>query len=304
MKYLIVGTGGTGGMIAAALWLKNFDISVIARGKHLSAIKENGLSIKSKLLGNFTAEIKAFSQEEYSETPDVVFVCVKDYSLKEIIPFLQKVCTPKTIIIPILNVFGTGEKIQKAIQNAIVLDGCIYIVSFKNNEGEISHLSDMFKIVFGKRECQQVVDNKLIQIEKDLKTAGIQAFLSDKIKSDTFAKVTLISPYAACGGYFDITIGEMQKEGEARNFLIGLLSELQKIADKMELDLGFDVVERNLAIIDKMAPDTISSLYRDIKNNHQSEIDGQIFEIVRLGKKLEIEIPYYRKVAEKFGFKE
>lgn len=304
MKYLIIGAGGTGGMIAAALHLKNFDTSVIARGNHLLAIKENGLHIKSKLLGDFTAKLKTFSQEEYTETPDVVFVCVKDYSLNEIIPFLKKICITETIIIPILNVFGTGEKIQKEIPNAIVLDGCIYIIAFKSNVGEISHPSDMFKIVFGKRDCQQLVDSELIQVERDLKSAGIQAYLSDKITSDTFAKVTLISPYAACGAYFDITVGEMQKEGEARNFLIGLLGELQKTADKMKLNLGFDVVERNLAIIDKMSPDTISSLYRDIKNNHQSEIDGQIFEIVRLGKKLGIEVPYYRKVAEKFGFKD
>lgn len=304
MKYLIIGAGGTGGMIAAALHLENFDTSVIARGNHLLAIKENGLHIKSKLLGDFTAKLKTFSQEEYTETPDVVFVCVKDYSLNEIIPFLKKICITETIIIPILNVFGTGEKIQKEIPNAIVLDGCIYIIAFKSNVGEISHPSDMFKIVFGKRDCQQLVDSELIQVERDLKSAGIQAYLSDKITSDTFAKVTLISPYAACGAYFDITVGEMQKEGEARNFLIGLLGELQKTADKMKLNLGFDVVERNLAIIDKMSPDTISSLYRDIKNNHQSEIDGQIFEIVRLGKKLGIEVPYYRKVAEKFGFKD
>lgn len=304
MKYLIIGAGGTGGMIAASLHRKGFDTSVIARGKHLFAIQENGLHIKSKLFGDFIAKLKAFSQEEYTETPDVVFICVKDYSLNEIIPFLKKICTSKTIVIPILNVFGTGEKIQKEIPDAIVLDGCIYIIAFKSNVGEISHPSDMFKIVFGKRSCQQLVDNKLVQIESDLKKTGIQVYLSDKITSDTFAKVTLISPYAACGAYFDITVGEMQKEGEARKFLIGLLSELQKIANKMKLDLGFDVVERNLAIIDKMSPDTISSLYRDIKNNYQSEIDGQIFEIVRLGEKFEADVPYYRKVAEKFGFKE
>ena len=302
MKYLVVGAGGVGGMISAALALSGADVTVIARGAHLDAIKNNGLRIISDIFGDKTVEISAFSTDEYSDKPDVIFVCTKHYSLPEIIPFLQKVSDENTIVIPVLNVFQVGEELQKSLVNTNVLEGCIYIVSFISGTGVISHPSKIFKIFFGKRSNQKLSEEKLVLIQSNLTKAGIKAYNSDNILRDTFAKVTLISPYAACGAFFDVPLANMQKDGKERDFLINLLTELSQIADKLHLDLGFDVVQRNLDFVDKMPADTISSLHRDIKNNHKTEVDGQIFNIVRLGQKLGLEMSAYKLAAKKFGF--
>ena len=304
MKYLVIGTGGTGGMIASALKLANFDVSVIARGKHLEQIKQNGLKIVSDVFGEHIINFPAYSVDEYKDRPDVIFICTKYYSISEIIPFIQKIVDKQTIIIPVLNVFGLGDELQEKIPKAIVLDGCIYIISYISDYGVISHPSKMFKICFGKRNGQVVDKKRLENIEKDLRQAGIEVVLSDNILKDTFSKVTLISPYAACGIYYDVPIGKMQKRGEERDFLIKLLEELQQLANKMNLNLDFDVVERNLEIIDKMHPDTISSLHRDLKNNKKAELDGQIFKIVELGQKYGLNMSNYRLVAVKFGYNE
>ena len=304
MKYLVIGTGGTGGMIASALKLANFDVSVVARGKHLEQIKQNGLKIFSDIFGDHILNIPAYSIDEYKDRPDVIFICTKYYSVSEIIPFIQKVADKSTIIIPILNVFGIGSELQEKISKSIILDGCIYIVSYISDYGVISHPSKMFKIYFGKRNGQIVDKKRLENIEQDLKQTGIEVVLSEDILKDTFSKVTLISPYAACEIYYDVPIGKMQQQGKERDLLIKLLEELQQLANKMNLTLDFDVVERNLKIIDKMHPDTISSLHRDIKNNKNAELDGQIFKIVELGQKYGLNMPNYRLVAEKFGYNE
>lgn len=79
-KYLIVGTGGVGGSIAGFLALAGKDVTCIARGKHLEAIREKGLHLRSDLKGNHFLPIQACTAEEYNEKANVIFVCVKGYS--------------------------------------------------------------------------------------------------------------------------------------------------------------------------------------------------------------------------------
>ena len=116
MKFLVVGTGGTGGCIGGYLARQGEDVTFIARGKHLAMMKENGLQVHSVRIGDFNINpVKACTMEAYSEIPDVVFVCVKYYSLQETMDFLKNITDEHTIVIPILNVYGTGGKMQKEL---------------------------------------------------------------------------------------------------------------------------------------------------------------------------------------------
>ena len=78
MKYLVVGTGGVGGSIAGFLALAGKDVTCIARGKHLDAIRQKGLHLKSDLKGEHFLPVKAYTAEEFEGKADVIFVCVKD----------------------------------------------------------------------------------------------------------------------------------------------------------------------------------------------------------------------------------
>ena len=115
MKYLIAGTGGVGGSIAGFLSLAGKDVTCIARGAHLQAIQTNGLKLKSDLKGEHALAIPAMNAEEFNGKADVIFVCVKGYSLEDTIPFIQRVAKPSTIVIPVLNIYGTGAKMQEQL---------------------------------------------------------------------------------------------------------------------------------------------------------------------------------------------
>ena len=90
MKYLVIGAGGAGGVLGAALAEKGYDVTLIARGKHLKAMNENGLVIHQLWDDEEkTIPVKALSEEEYRDTADVIFICVKGYSIPDVIPFLK-----------------------------------------------------------------------------------------------------------------------------------------------------------------------------------------------------------------------
>ena len=89
MNYLVIGAGGTGGAIGGYLSRAGKEVTLIARGAHLEAMQKKGLHFETPD-GAFTVPVNACTAEEYHETPDVVFVCVKGYSLEGIVPFLNR----------------------------------------------------------------------------------------------------------------------------------------------------------------------------------------------------------------------
>ena len=149
MKYLIAGTGGVGGSIAGFLSLAGKDVTCIARGAHLQSIQTNGLKLKSDLKGEHTLRIPATTAEEFNGKADVIFVCVKGYSVDSIVELIKRAAHKDTVVIPILNVYGTGPRIQKLVPEVTVLDGCIYIVGFVSGTGEITQMGKIFRLVYG-----------------------------------------------------------------------------------------------------------------------------------------------------------
>ena len=103
LKYLIAGTGGVGGSIAAFLSLSGKDVTCIARGEHLAAIRGNGLQLHSDLKGEHCLKVAAFTAEEFQGKADVIFVCVKGYSVDSITELIKRASHERTVVIPILN---------------------------------------------------------------------------------------------------------------------------------------------------------------------------------------------------------
>lgn len=297
MKYLVVGAGGTGGAIGAYMARAGKDVTLIARGKHLDAIKQNGIKV-IRPADEFVVEgIKAYSMEEYSETPDVIFVCVKGYSIEETIPFIQRVASNHTIVIPILNLWGTGGKMQPELPEILVTDGCIYIASEIKEPGVLLMRGNILRVIFGVRH-EEEYRKELEEVESDLKESEILGILSHNIQRDTLLKFSYVSAQSACGTYYNVPTGPIQKPGEIRACFIKLIKEIDELANAMGIYFEEDIVERNLKIMAPIDPMMTTSMQRDLAEGKASEIDGQIYEVVRLADKYGLELPEYRKIAK------
>ena len=153
LKYMILGAGGTGGILGAALTKAGKDVTFIARGSNLETMRNNGLIIRH-LWDQMEEhlEVRALSMEEscaLSLAPDVIFICVKGYSLDSVLPFIRQTAGPRTIIIPILNIYGTGARMQKKLPDCTVLDGCIYVSASLEHPGILVQHGPILKVVFG-----------------------------------------------------------------------------------------------------------------------------------------------------------
>ena len=299
MKYLVIGAGGTGGSIGAYMTEAGKDVTLIARGEHLRQMQEHGLRMETTQKGDYTVQpIKASDMEHYEERPDIIFVCVKEYSLEDTIPFIRRVAGPDTIVIPILNVYGTGSRMQKQLPGLLVTDGCIYIAGEIKEPGTILLRGDIFRIVYGVREPGELRP-ELFTVAQDLKDSGIDGILSGQIRRDALQKFAFVSPMAACGLYYHVSAGEVQKTGEPRDTFVKLMKEVDALAVAMDVPFLVDIVATNLRILDTLSPEASTSMQRDVYAGKHSEIDGLIYEVVRMGQRYDVPVPTYEMVVDK-----
>ena len=330
MKYIILGAGGTGGILGFYMTKAGKDVTLIARNAHLEVMKKQGLSVE-KMWTNETETIpvSAESMESYEakgEKADVILVCVKKYSLDSCIPFIQNISHKNTIVVPVLNVYGTGAYLQEKLPELLVTDGCIYVSANIKQPGVLLQHGEILRVFFGVREKEDLkkfntkfdtkydvkkkipeqinieykAESLLKKIAQDFKDSGIDGILSDNIKRDALTKFSYVSPIGTAGLYLHAVAGDFQKEGDARELFKTLIREIVTLSKAMGITFEEDLVERNLKILSNLPEETTTSMQRDVMEGKQSEIDGLVYEVVRMADKYGAEVPAYRKVAEKF----
>ncbi len=299
MKYAIIGAGGTGGILGFYMTKAGKDVTLIARGRHLAAMQEKGLAVEKMWDGTTeTIPVKATDMEHYDEQPDVVLVCVKGYSLEDTIPFIQKVAKPSTIVIPVLNIYGTGAKMQEKLPELLVTDGCIYVSANIKEPGVLIQHGKILRVVYGVRE-KEAYDSRLEEIKKDFDASGIDGVLSENIRKDALEKFSYVSPIGVAGLYYHATAADFQREGEQREAFKTMIREIAALAEAMGVRFERDMVEVNLKILSTLAPEATTSMQRDVMDGKNSEIDGLVYEVVRMGERYHVPVPMYAKVAER-----
>lgn len=300
MKFLIVGTGGTGGCIGGYLARQKEDVIFIARGKHLEMLQKEGLLIKSVRTGDFRlTPVKACTMDAYTDTPDVVFVCVKYPALEEVTTFLKRVVGKQTIVIPILNVYGTGGKMQKELE-CTVTDGCVYIFSMIESSGVICQGAKIFRLLFGFRKDQKytVAEEDVLKIvEVKLKNAGIDAEYTEQIEKEALKKFACVSPMGTAGIFYDATAKDFMEDGEKRTTFLALAQEVESVGRAMGICFDEPLAQCADAVLKGLTPEATTSMQRDVAAAVPSEIDGLVHEMVRLGTCLGVPVPNYEKIS-------
>ena len=301
MKYLIIGAGGTGGILGAYMTKAGKNVTLIARNAHLAAMKEHGLTVRH--LWDETVEtipVQAENMESYEkkieaageeEKPDVILVCVKGYSLDSTVPFIRKIAKRSTIVIPVLNIYGTGSRLQEKLPGILVTDGCIYVSANIEEPGALVQHGKILRVVFGVKEKGEFRE-ELKEIAKDFNDSGISGELSENIRRDALEKFSYVSPIGAA------TAADFQREGEEREAFKAMIREIMALAEAMGVPFERDYVKVNLEILSHLAPESTTSMQRDVMEGKQSEIDGLVYEVVRMGEKYHVPMPVYKKLAD------
>lgn len=164
----------------------------------------------------------------------------------------------------------------------------------------------IFRVVYGlRRDTSEEEKVRLLpvlkKVEQDLADAQITPVLSVQIEKDALQKFSFVSPMAALGACYDIPASAVQAPGAMREMFAELVREIKKLSEAMGVCLPDNIVQINLQIMDDLVPTATASMHRDIRNGRQSEADGLVYEVVRLGRQYHVSLPVYEKIADELG---
>ena len=212
-------------------------------------------------------------------------------------------------MIPVLNIYGTGAKMQEQLPKLLVTDGCIYVSANIKEPGVLIQHGRILRVVYGARNmssqkvnikrAQEEILDALKNIKKDFDDSGIDGVLSENIQRDALEKFSYVSPIGAAGLFYHATAADFQREGKQREAFKTMIREIAALAEAMGVPFERDMVEVNLKILSSLAPEATTSMQRDVMEGKDSEIDGLIYEVVRMGERYHVPVPMYAKVAEK-----
>ena len=187
---------------------------------------------------------------------------------------------------------------QEKLPNLLVTDGCIYVSANIKEPGVLIQHGKILRVVYGVREKEEY-DPRLEEIKQDFDVSGIDGVLSENIRRDALEKFSYVSPIGAAGLYYHATAADFQREGEEREAFKTMIREITALAEAMGVPFERDMVEVNLKILSTLASKATTSMQRDVMEGKDSEIDGLVYEVVRMGERYHVPVPMYEKVAEK-----
>lgn len=293
MKITIIGTGGVGGYFGGRLALAGNDVTFIARGEHLGAIKKNGLRIINPE-GEFAIKpARVSDQLESVSTADLVLIGTKAWQLSEIAQSIAPLLGAETMVMPLQNGVMALSDLAAHIAPKHLIGGMCKIFSKIESPGVIRHMGIDPIIIFGERNGAHSERAAWIKYTFDM--AGIKNKWAENIESEIWKKFLMICSSALLV-VTHTNYGELRSTPETRRLLIELYTEIYQVALAAGIDLPDDIVERTMKAVDQFPAAANSSLTRDVLEGRPSEIEYQNGSVVRLGKKYGVATPINRFV--------
>jgi 2-dehydropantoate 2-reductase len=293
MKIAIIGTGGVGGYFGGKLAKTGYDVTFLARGEHLKAIQQNGLTVKS-INGDFKVDsVKATDRMDTIGLVDLVILGVKAWQIKDITKDLITIIKKDTIVLPLQNGVLAVDELKENIKKENIIGGLCRIISKIDSPGVINHFGIEPIIAFG--ELDNSKTERLYKIKTVFDSAEIKAVISDDIIADLWGKFIVIC-VSGLLAVTKTTYGELRDLKETRQLMIELLTEIYNLSQKIGVKIESDFLDKTVSFIDSFPYDSTSSLTRDVWEGKPSEIEYQNGTVVKLAMKYGIDTPINRFV--------
>lgn len=298
-KIMVIGIGGVGGYIASLLSKEYQDVTVVARGKRYDSIVNNGLILNSDIHGKVITYPTVVKKASDANEQDYIFICVKNYSLKEVLKQIEPCLKEDTIVVPILNGVDHGKVCEKYLSRGKVVDSLIYIVSSYLEDYSIKQQGDYaYLYVGGKNEAENQLVCDL------LNNAQIDCALASSIETELWNKYILNCAFNTLTAYYNCTNTEIRVSKIRCLEYKALLQEAYTVAIQDGVQLEADLVEKLYNHFMHNQPNhATSSLARDIQSKNDNELETFCGYLVRKAKKLNVSVPqmnfFYQELKRK-----
>jgi len=289
MRIAIFGSGGVGGYFGGRLALAGNDVTFIARGEHLRALRSTGLHVDS-INGDFTVSpISATDDPSQVKSVDVVILGVKAWQIGEAADAMRPMIGASTFVLPLQNGVEAFQQLAEALGKEHVLGGLCKIVSYVDQPGHIQHAGFEPLVAFG--EWDNRSSDRVAALREMFTQAGVEAKVPSDIEAAVWNKFLFIAGFSGVGAVTQAPAGVLRSLPQTRALMEHAMREILLLAKTRGVSLPDDAVNLALASLDGLPENAMSSMQRDIMAHRPSELESQNGAVVRLGQEAGIETP-------------
>jgi 2-dehydropantoate 2-reductase len=297
VKIAIVGAGGVGGVWGGRLARAGCDVSFVARGAHLAALREKGLLVENETLGDIRLpSVHATDDPASIGVVDVVLVAVKLWDTEVAAVALCPMVGAHTAVISLQNGVSKDDVLRRAAGEQAVVGGVAYVAAHLARPGVIRHSGTMQRCIIGEYSGQR--SGRVEALREALVRGGIEAEISDDIRRTTWEKYVFLVGLSGSTTTMRSPIGPIRAHPRARAFLLDLMQETVAVGRADGVNLPEQFANARMAFVDSMAPDMNSSMHHDLSSGNRLELPWLSGGVVRLGERLGVPTPANRAVCD------
>jgi len=289
MRIAVFGAGGVGGYFGGRLAQSGQDVSFIARGAHLDAIKANGLKVTSKK-GDFVINpAQATDNPTDIGIVDAVLIAVKAWSVAAAAEAIRPIVGPNTCILPLENGVDAPSQLSAIFSAERVLGGLCRVISYIGEPGRIQHDGGDDFIALG--ELDNKPSTRVDALAKAFTDAGLTVAKPEDIYAAMWAKFLFISAFSGVGAVTRSPAGVTRALPGTRSMLESAMTEVFNVAKARGIAIAEDAVSVGMSAMDRQPLVGEASMQRDIMEGKPSELESQTGAVVRLGKESDVPTP-------------
>ena len=285
MRIAIMGAGSIGGYFGGMLARSGNQVTLIARGAHLAAIRERGLQIHTD---NEILTIPCGPTMQATDTPseagvaDLILLTVKTYQNEQAIPAMLPMVGPETTVLCLQNGIDSYVAAAQAVGPEKVLPGAAYIEAATTEPGIVRQQGSVVRILFGEPDGSSSERGHIIL--ETLERAGIAAEFSDDIQKNLYSKFLFIATMAGVTSLSRESMAQLMPRPEWRQVIVSCMREIEAVARAAGVNLDAAVVEDTLAYIEGSLDDMHASMHADIVAGRPLELESLNGAVVRVGR--------------------
>ncbi len=288
MRIAIMGAGGVGGCLGGLLAKAGNDVSLIVRGEHLEAIRENGLKIV-RPDGEFVVQVEATDDPSEIGPVDLVLFTVKTFQNRHVITNLKPLMGPETSVITLQNGVESHEQLGTVLGPSNILPGAYWASSHIVAPGVIAEDVGA-RISFG--EVDDTDSLRALAIRKAFRDAGIETELSPYPLRVLWEKFIVLSALAGITSAAQTRPRELLQFPDARKMFCDAMEEALAVGLAKGIELPANLVQDSLKYIDSL-PDFQNSMHSDYEAGRPTELDALSGAVIRLGKQIGVKTPVH-----------
>ena len=288
MRVAVFGAGAVGSYLGSRLAAAGSDVHLVARGAHMQALREKGLTLITPD-GVSTTSVWATDDPATIGSVDIVLFCVKSYDTESAVEQLPPLVGPETAVISIQNGIENEAKIAAAIGAEHVLGAATYILAAIESPGVVR--SGSARIVIG--ELHEGQPSERVQAIVDrFRAGGVDASATRDVRLAKWDKYVLLVAFSAVTAATQLTVGDIRGSVAASGMLRAIMTEAWSVGRALGVPLADDLVDRAHALVLAQDDDEGTSLRHDLLTGHRMELDALQGTLRRLGRQTGIPTPW------------